>query len=165
MRNPKFVRYNAVLLGLVVLRTRGRNGFCPMCTKGCCMVLTCSKPFWGQFWGHIGEINSYPHRSNKCAALVSLRNLNTSLTRFPRMKSPTNQYISFTLRQEVVRKATLHHPSTPPLSPRETPLFWHICTGIGAMPVQPNIAPNSPLSRDFLFHHKGIYLDWISLYR
>ena len=39
------------MLGLVVLRTKAQNGFCPMCTKECCMVLTRSKPFWGQFWG------------------------------------------------------------------------------------------------------------------
>lgn len=51
MRNSKFVRYSAVLLGLVVLRTKAQNGFCPMCTKGCYTVPTRSKPFWGQFWG------------------------------------------------------------------------------------------------------------------
>ena len=51
MRNPKFVRYNAVLLGLVVLRTKAQNGFCPMCTKGCYTVLNRSKPFWGSLGG------------------------------------------------------------------------------------------------------------------
>ena len=55
------------------------------------MVLTRSKPFWGQFWGQIGEINSYPHRSNKCTALVSLRNMNTLITGFLHRKRPTNQ--------------------------------------------------------------------------
>ena len=40
MRNLKFVRLSAVLLGLVVLRTKAQNGFCPMCTKECCIVLT-----------------------------------------------------------------------------------------------------------------------------
>ena len=95
-----------------------------MCTKECCMVLTRSKPFWGQ----IGEINSYTHRLNKCAALVSLQNWDTDITGFSHRKSPKNQYISFTLRQEVVRKPTLHHPRTPPLSPRETPLFGRVRT-------------------------------------
>ena len=104
MRNPKFVRQGAVLLGLVVLRTKAQNGFCPMCTKGCYIVLNRSNPFWGQFWGQIGETDSYPHRSNKCAAFVSLRKADTSITEFPRRKNPTNQYISFTLQQEVVRK-------------------------------------------------------------
>ncbi len=80
MRNLKFVRYSAVLLGLVVLRTKAQNGFCPMCTKECCIVLTRSKPFWGQFWGQICETDSHTHRSNKCAALVSLRNTNTNIT-------------------------------------------------------------------------------------
>ena len=123
MRNPKFVRYSVVLLGLVVLRTKAQNGFCLMCTKECCIVLTRSKPFWGQFWGQICKTNSDSQLSNKCAALVSLRNMNTSITGFLPVKSPTNPYISFILQQEVVRKPTLHHPRTPPLSPRETPRF------------------------------------------
>ena len=126
MRNLKFVRYSAVLLGLVVLRTKAQNGFCPMCTKGCCMVPTCSKPFWGQFWGQICETDSRTFQSNKCAALVPLRNAGTYITGFTQVKSPNNQYISFILQQEVVRKPTLHHPRTPPLSPRETPLFGRV---------------------------------------
>ena len=123
MRNPKFVRYSVVLLGLVVLRTKAQNGFCLMCTKECCIVLTRSKPFWGQFWGQICEMDSDSHRSNKRAVLVLLRNADTNITGFSQVKSPTNQYISFVLQQEVVRKPTLHHPRTPPLSPRETPRF------------------------------------------
>ena len=119
MRNPKFVRYSVVLLGLVVLRTKAQNGFCLMCTKECCIVLTRSKPFWGQ----ICEMDSDSHRSNKRAVLVLLRNADTNITGFSQVKSPTNQYISFVLQQEVVRKPTLHHPRTPPLSPRETPRF------------------------------------------
>ena len=128
MRNLKIVRYSAVLLGLVVLRTKAQNGFCPMCTKECCIVLTRSKPFWGQFWGQICETDSDSQRSNKCAALVSLRNMNTSITGFLPVKSPTNPYISFILQQEVVHKPTLHHPRTPPLSPRETPPFGRVRT-------------------------------------
>ena len=126
MRNLKFVRYSAVLLGLVVLRTKARNRFCPMCTKECCIVLTRSNPFWGQFWGQICKTDSHTHRSNKCAALVPLRNVDTNISGFSQMKSPKNQYISFSLQQEVVSKPTLHHPSTPPLSPRETPLFGYV---------------------------------------
>jgi len=119
----KFVHYSAVLLGLVVLRTMAQNGFCPMCTKGYYIVPTRSNPFWGQFWGQICKTDSHTHRSNKCAALVPLRNAGTYITGFSQVKSPTNQYISFVLQQEVVRKPTLHHPLTPPLSPRETPRF------------------------------------------
>lgn len=104
MRNSKFMRWNVVLLGLVVLRTKAQNGFCPMCTKECCIVLTRSKPFWGQFWGQICETDSDSQRSNKCTALVSLRNMNTSITGFLPVKSPTNPYISFILQQEVVHK-------------------------------------------------------------
>ena len=165
MRNLKFVRYSAVLLGLVVLRTKARNRFCPMCTKECCIVLTRSNPFWGQFWGQICKTDSHTHRSNKCAALVPLRNVDTNITGFTQVKSPTNQYISFVLQQEVVRKPTPRNPRTPPLSPRETPLFGYVCNASATVPVQPNIAPNSPFSGDFLFYRKGIYLNGISLYR
>ena len=165
MRNLKFVRSGVILLGLVVLRTKAQNGFCPMCTKECCIVLTRSKPFWGQFWGQICETDSDSQRSNKCAALVSLRNMNTSITGFLPVKSPTNPYISFILQQEVVHKPTLHHPRTPPLSPRETPRFGLVRSASAWLLVQPNIALKSPLSGDFLFYRKGFYLDWISLYR
>ena len=165
MRNLKFVRSGVILLGLVVLRTKARNRFCPMCTKECCIVLTCSKPFWGQFWGQICETDSDSQLSNKCAALVSLRNMNTSITGFLPVKSPTNPYISFTLQQEVVHK----HYSTP--SPHTASVaarnasVWVRSQRIDTVPVQPNSALNFPLSGDFLFYHKGFYLDWISLYR
>ena len=165
MRNPKFVRYSVVLLGLVVLRTKARNRFYPMCTKECCIVLTRSKPFWGQFWGQICKTNSDLRRSNKCAALVPLRNVDTNITGFSQVKSPTNQYISFILQQEVVCKPNPQHSRTPPLSPRETPRFAGVRSLSARCTVPPNTAPKFPLSGDFLFYHKGLYLDWISLYR
>ena len=102
------------MLGLVVLRTKAQNGFCPMCTKECYIVLNRFKPFWGQFWGQICKTDSHTHRSNKCAALVPLRNADTNITGFTQVKSPTSQYISFTLRQEVVRK---HHFTASPRRP------------------------------------------------
>ena len=149
MRNLKFVRYSAVLLGLVVLCTKGQNGFCPMCTKECCIVLTCSKPFWGQFWGQICKTDSDSHRSNKCAALVSLRNMNTSITGFLPVKSPTNPYISFILQQEVVHKHySAAFPHTAPVAARNAPVWAH-SRCIGVVLVQPNTAPKSPLSGDF----------------
>ena len=143
MRNLKIVRYSDVLLGLVVLRTKAQNGFCPMCTKGCYTVLTHSNPFWGQFWGQICKTNSDLRRSNKCAALVPLRNADTNITGFSQVKSSKNQYISFSLQQEVVRKPTLHHPRTPPLSPRETPLFRRIHTASERCPPS-QIPPQNP---------------------
>ena len=128
-------------------------------------MLTCSKPFWGQFWGQICETDSDSQLSNKCAALVSLRNMNTSITGFLPVKSPTNPYISFILQQEVVRKhCSTQSPRTAPVTARNA-LVWARSHRIGTVPVQPNTAPNSPLSGDFLFYHKGFYLDWISLYR
>ena len=144
MRNPKFARYNAVLLGLVVLRTKAQNGFCPMCTKVCYTVPTRSKPFWGQFWGQVGETDSRQHRSNKCAALGSLENTHTHITGFSQWKSPKNQYISFTLQQEVVCKPySTTSPHTAPVAAKNAPV-WAGSHCIGAVAVQPNTAPNSP---------------------
>ena len=136
MRNSKFVRYGVILLGLVVLRTMAQNGFCPMCTKECCIVLTCSKPFWGQFWGQIFETDSDSQRSNKCAVFVPLRNADTNMTRFSHRKSPTNRYISFTFRQEIVRKyhATAA-PHTTPVAARNAPVWARSqSVGIDARP-------------------------------
>ena len=153
------------MLGLVVLRTMVQNGFCLICTKGCYTVLNRPSTFWGQFWGQICEMNSDSHRSYKYAALVSLRNLITSLTGFSRRKSPTNQYISFTLRQEVVRKHySTQSPHTAPVAAKNAPV-WARPRRVGAVSVLPNTASNSPLSGDFLFYRKGIYLNGISLYR
>ena len=144
MRNLKIVRYSAVLLGLVVLRTKAQNGFCPMCTKECCIVLTRSKPFWGQFWGQIFETDSRTLQSNKCAVLVSLRNAGTYITGFTQVKSPTNRYISFTLRQEVVRKyhATTS-PYTAPVAARNAPV-WGSSQPIGAGVPSRQIPPQNP---------------------
>ena len=136
-------------MGLVVLRTKAQNGFCLMCTKGCYTVMNRPNSFWGQFWGQIFETDSRTLQSNKCAAFVPLRNADTNITRFSHRKSPTNRYISFTLRQEVVRKPTLHHPRTPPPSPREMPLFGRVRAASVPMPAQPYTAPNSPSLRLF----------------
>ena len=97
----------------------------------------------GAVWGQISRTDSRQYRSNKCAAFISLRKADTSITEFPRRKSPTNQYISFILQQEVVRKPTLHHPRTPPLSPRETPLFGRVRTA-SARCLSSQIPPQNP---------------------
>ena len=142
-------------MGLVVLRTKAQNGFCPMCTKGCCIVLTRSKPFWGQFWGQICEMDSHMHRSNKCAALVPLRNAGTYITGFTQVKSSKNQYISFTLQQEVVRKhSSTLSPHTAPAAARNAPV-WTRSQPIDAVAAQPNTALKSPLSGDFYFTTKA----------
>ena len=165
MRNLKFVRLSAVLLGLVVLRTKAQTGFCPMCTKECCIVLTCSKPFWGQFWGQIGETDSDSHRSNKRAALVPLRNVDTNISGFTQVKSPTNRYISFTLRQEVVRKHySTQSPHTAPVAARNAPV-WARSQRVGAVLIQPNIAQNPRFPGIFYFTTKAFTLAGIFLYR
>ena len=151
MRNSKFVRYGVILLGLVVLRTKAQNGFCPMCTKECHTVMNRPNFFWGQFWWQNGKADSYTHRSNKRAALVPLRNVDTNITGFSQVKSPTNQYISFILQQEVVRKLySAALPHTAPVAARNAPVWAH-SHRIGVVLVQPNTTLNSPLSGDFCF--------------
>ena len=165
MRNLKFVRYSAVLLGLVVLRTKAQNGFCPMCTKGCCMVLNRSNPFWGQFWGQNGKTDSHTHRLNICVALVPLRNDDTNISGFTQVKSPTNQYISFTLRQEVARKHySTQSPHTAPVAARNAPV-WARSQRVGAVLIQPNIAQNPRFPGIFYFTTKAFTLAGIFLYR
>ena len=152
-------------MGLVVLRTKAQNGFCPMCTKGCCMVLNRSKPFWGQFWGQIGETDSDSHRSNKRAALVPLRNVDTNISGFTQVKSPTNRYISFTLRQGVVRKHySTQSPHTAPVAARNAPV-WARSQRVGAVLIQPNIAQNPRFPGIFYFTTKAFTLAGIFLYR
>ena len=115
MRNPKFVRYSAVLLGLVVLCTKAQNGFCPMCTKGCCMVLNRSNPFWGQFWGQICETDSHQHRSNKCAALVSFEKYEYPHHRVLAQEKPNEPVYKFyslarSCTQALLRTIPAHRP-------------------------------------------------------
>ena len=158
MRNLKFVRYSAVLLGLVVLCTKAQNRFCPMCTKECCMVLTRSKPFWGQFWGQICKTDSHTHRSNKCAALVSLRNADTHITRVHTSEKPNELvYKFYSLARSCTQTNSTPSPHTAPVAARNAPV-WARSQRVGAVLIQPNTALKSPLSGDFLFYHKGIYL-------
>ena len=53
---------------------------------------------------------------------------------------------------------------TAPVAARNAPV-WACSHRVGAVSVQPNSALNSPPSGDFLFYHKGISLNGISLYR
>ena len=106
------------------MRTKAQNGFCPMCTKECHTVMNRPNSFWGQFWGQICETDSHTHRSYKYAALVPLRNAGTYITGFTQVKSLTTRYISFTLRQEIVRKyhATAA-PHTTPVAARNASVW------------------------------------------
>ena len=159
------MRYSAVLLGLVVLRTKARNRFCPMCTKECYTVMNRPNSFWGQFWGQICKTNSDLRRSNKCAALVPLRNVDTNISGFTQVKSPTNRYISFTLRQEVVRKHySTQSPHTAPVAARNVPV-WARSQRVGAVLIQPNIAQNPRFPGIFYFTTKAFTLAGIFLYR
>ena len=77
-------------------------------------------------------------------SLVPLRNAGTYITGFTQVKSPTNRYISFTLRQEVVRRCHATAAPAHRLRRREK----RPCLGAfkphrhGAVP--PNTALNSP---------------------
>ena len=159
------MRQGVVLLGLVVLRTKARNRFCPMCTKGCYIVLTRSKPFWGQFWGQIGETDSYPHRSNKCAALVSFEKYEYPHHRVHASEKPHEPVMKFYLLYRSCTQPPLHAIlAHRPCRREKCPCLGAFTTcRHGTHPAK--YRPKSPLSRDFLFHHKGIYLDWIFLYR
>ena len=55
-------------------------------------------------------------------------------------------------------------PHTAPVAARNASV-WVRSQRIDTVPVQPNSALNFPLSGDFLFYRKGIYLNGISLYR
>ena len=165
MRNPKFVRYNAVLLGLVVLRTKGQNRFCPMCTKGCHTVLTRSKPFWGQFWGQNGKADSHMHRSNKCAALVSFEKYEYPHHRVhasEKLNEPVYKFYS--PARSYTQTNSTPSPHTASVTARNAPV-WARSHRVGAVLVRPYTAPKFPLSGNLLFYRKGIYLNGISLYR
>ena len=70
----------------------------------------------------------------------------------------------YSLARSCTQANSTQSPHTAPVAARNASV-WVRLQRIGTVPVQPNIAPNSPLSGDFLFYRKGFYLDWISLYR
>ena len=163
------MRWNVVLLGLVVLRTKAQNGFCPMCTKECHTVMNRPNSFWGQFWGQIFETDSRTLQSNKCAAFVPLRNADTNITRFSHRKSPTNRYISFTLRQEIVRKyhATAA-PHTTPVAARNASV-WARSQSVSTDCPPSHIPPQIPCLWGFFAQERlflrRLFPDGFHLYR
>ena len=156
MRNLKFVRYRAVLLGLVVLRTKAQNGFCPMCTKGgaawCRPVPT---PFGGSFggksvrqiliraaqinaqlWSHIEKCR-YLHRR----VLVSEKLKESVYKFYPPARSCTQTHST---------------PSshTAPVAARNAPV-WARSQRVGTVLIQPNIAQNPRFPEIFCFTTKA----------
>ena len=73
-------------------------------------------------------------------------------------------YKFYPLARSCTQTDSTPSPHTAPVAARNAPV-WARSHHVGAVPSQPNIAPNFPLSGDFLFYRKGIYLDGISLYR
>ena len=158
MRNLKFVRYSAVLLGLVVLRTMEQNGFCPMCTKGCYTVLTRSKPFWGQFWGQVGETGSRQHRSNQMRSFGLIEKCGYQYLWVHASEKPNEPVYKFYSPTRSCTQALLHAiPAHRPCRREKRPCLGAFTTcRRGTHPAK--YRPKSPLSGDFLFYHKGIYL-------
>ena len=70
----------------------------------------------------------------------------------------------YSLARSCTQANSTQSPHTAPVAARNTPV-WARLQRIDAVAAQPNTALKSPLSGDFLFHHKGIYLDRIFLYR
>ena len=99
--------------------------------------------------GNLFKTDSDSQLSNKCAALVSLRNMNTSITGFLPVKSPTNPYISFILQQEVVHKHySAAFPHTAPVAARNAPVLAHLHRHQrGALPAK--YCPKFPAFRGF----------------
>ena len=165
MRNLKFVRYGVILLGLVVLRTKAQNGFCPMCTKECHTVMNRPNSFWGQFWGQICKTDSHTHQSYKFAALVSLRNMNTLISGFLHRKRPHELMMKFYSLARSCTQAPLHTIPARRRCRREK----RPCLGAFAPHRRDSrpakYCPKIPAFRGFLFYRNGIYLDGISLYR
>ena len=73
-------------------------------------------------------------------------------------------YKFYSLAKSCTQTHSTPSPHTAPVAARNAPV-WARSHRVGAVLIQPNIAQKFPLSGDFLFHHKGIYLDWIFLYR
>ena len=59
-------------------------------------------------------------------------------------EKPYEPVYNFILQQEVVRKPTIHHPRTPPLSPRETPLFGRVRTASAMGADYPTASQSAP---------------------
>ena len=70
----------------------------------------------------------------------------------------------YSLARSCTQANSTPSPHTAPVAARNASV-WARLHCVSAVPVQPNSALNSPLSGDFLFHHKDIYLDRIFLYR
>ena len=73
-------------------------------------------------------------------------------------------YKFYSLARSCMQTQPATFPHTAPVAARNTPV-WARLQRIDAVAAQPNTALKSPLSGDFLFYHKGIYLDGIFLYR
>ena len=73
-------------------------------------------------------------------------------------------YKFYPLARSCTQANSTQSPHTASVAARNASV-WVRSQRIDTVPIQPNSALNFPLSGDFLFYHKGFYLDWISLYR
>ena len=80
-------------------------------------------------------------------------------------EKPHEQVMKFySLYRSCTQTNSTPSPHTAPVAAKNAPV-WARLRRIGAVAVQPNTALKSPPSGDFLFYHKGIYLNGIFLYR
>ena len=126
-----------------------------MCTKGCYTVLTRSKPFWGQFWGQVGETGSRQHRSNQMRSFGSIEKSGYSYHRVLASEKPYEPVYKFYSPARSCTQAnstpSLH---TAPVAARNAPV-WARSQPIGAVAVQSNAALKSPLFGDFFLPKNG----------
>ena len=87
---------------------RLRTVFVPCVQKGAAWCQPVLTPFGGSFGGQICKTDSHTHQSNKCAALVSLRNTNTLITGFLHRKRPHELMMKFYSLARSCTQAPLH---------------------------------------------------------
>ena len=115
-----------------------------MCTKGCYTVLTRSKPFWGQFWGQVGETCSRQHRSNQMRSFGSFEKCGYQYHWVHASEKPSKLiYKFYSLARSCTQTNSTPSPHTAPVAARNAPV-WARSHRIDTVPVQPNTAPNFP---------------------
>ena len=95
-----------------------------MCTKGCYTVLTRSKPFWGQFWGQVGETGSRQHRSNQMRSFGSIEKCGYQYHWVHASEKPSKLiYKFYSLARSCTQTNSTPSPHTAPVAARNAPVW------------------------------------------